>query len=244
MRLNKFIASSTALSRRAADAAIADGRVTVNGKLAATGQEVGSADTVALDNRTITPTVKTTIMLHKPAGYICSHKGQGGQTIYELLPLEYQHLNPVGRLDKDSSGLLLLTNDGELANRLTHPRYVKTKVYEIELDKPLQPLHHQMITDHGVMLEDGLSQFMIEKIDTLAAQHEAKAELRGEGQGDEFISSPQRRGEPLLVTMHEGRNRQIRRTFAALGYKVRALHRTQFGPYALAGLMPGKIQQL
>ncbi len=245
MRLNKYIASGTALSRRTADAAIAEGRVTLSGSVASQGDVVTSGDVVKLDGKVVNPRpLHMTIILNKPVGYVCSRNGQGSQTVFNLLPREYRHLQPVGRLDKDSSGLLLLTDDGDLANELTHPRYQKTKMYEVRLDKPLQPLHQQIITDHGVMLEDGLSQFMIEKIDTPAAQHEAKAELQGEGQGDEFISSPQRRGEPLLVTMHEGRNRQIRRTFAALGYKVRALHRTQFGPYALAGLMPGKIQQL
>ena len=131
MRINKFIASSTALSRRAADAAIVAGRVLIDGEPAEQGADVTAANTVTLDNRAITPAVNTiTIMLNKPRGYVVSRDGQGSKTIYDILPPEYQQLNPVGRLDKDSSGLLLLTNDGELANQLTHPKYQKAKVYE------------------------------------------------------------------------------------------------------------------
>jgi 23S rRNA pseudouridine2605 synthase len=210
MRINKYVALASNLSRRQADAAISEGRVLVNGVTPEVGQAIAPDDTVTLDGRAITPPVKTTIMLNKPVGYVCSRDGQGSQTIYDLLPPQYQHLNPVGRLDKDSSGLLLLTNDGDLANELTHPSKQKQKVYEVTLDKPLEPLHQQMISDHGITLEDGLSKFMIEKPTDNAAQ--------------------------LVVTLHEGRNRQIRRTFQALGYKIIKLHRTHFGPYALGAL--------
>ena len=214
MRINKFIASSTALSRRAADAAIVAGRVLIDGEPAEQGADVTAANTVTLDNRAITPAVNTiTIMLNKPRGYVVSRDGQGSKTIYDILPPEYQQLNPVGRLDKDSSGLLLLTNDGELANQLTHPKYQKAKVYEVVLDKALQPLHQQMISDMGVQLEDGRSQFLITRLERGSTEYQ--------------------------VTMHEGRNRQIRRTFAALGYNVTRLHRTQFGQYELRSLSTG-----
>jgi 16S rRNA U516 pseudouridylate synthase RsuA-like enzyme len=113
MRINKYIALATPLSRRDADRAIQAGRVTVNGQIPETGQEVTDADVVLLDNKPITPAVKTTILFNKPAGYVCSRDGQGSKTIYELLPPEYQRLQSVGRLDKNSSGLILLTNDGE-----------------------------------------------------------------------------------------------------------------------------------
>ncbi|HEX7633436.1 MAG TPA: pseudouridine synthase [Candidatus Saccharimonadales bacterium] len=209
MRINKFVASATGMSRRAADAAIAEGRVALNGKPIQLGDQVGDTDVVTLDNQPLLRAPETvTIMINKPVGYVVSRNGQGAPTVYSLLPEEYQHLKAVGRLDKDSSGLLLLTNDGDLANELTHPRYSKTKVYEITLDKPLQPLHQQMISDHGIKLEDGVSQLGLEKIDD--------------------------QGRQLRVTMHEGRNRQIRRTFEALGYKVTKLHRTHFGPYSLS----------
>ncbi len=177
--------------------------------------EISESDVVALDGKVVMPAVTlTTIMLNKPVGFVCSRNGQGSRTVYDLLPPEYQRLNPVGRLDKDSSGLLLLTNDGQLAEQLTHPRYQKTKVYEVVLDKPLQPLHQQMIADIGVQLEDGRSQFLISQIERGNTEYE--------------------------VILTEGRNRQIRRTFTALGYNVIKLHRTHFGSYALGTLVPGK----
>jgi len=218
MRLNKFLAAGSDLSRRAADAAIAAGRVTVNGRTAEQGMDIAGTDVVTLDGQSITPVVKnTTIMLNKPVGYVVSRNGQGSNTIYDLLPPEYHALNPVGRLDKNSSGLLLLTNDGLLANDLTHPSRRKVKVYEVMLGRPLEPLHHQMISDHGLMLEDGLSRLQLDR----------------QTPGDDTR---------WIVTMHEGRNRQIRRTFAALGYAVRTLHRTQFGPYILGGLPEGSVR--
>lgn len=216
MRINKFVAQATGLSRRAADQAIDDGRVKVNGEIPTSGQDIAATDSVTLDNRILTPpTEVTTIMLNKPVGYVVSRDGQGSQTIYDLLPAEYQSLKPVGRLDKDSSGLLLLTNDGQLAQELTHPKYQKTKIYEIELDKSLQPLHHQMINNIGVQLDDGPSKLQLEKLDN---------------------------DKTWRVTMAEGRNRQIRRTLAALGYEVTRLRRTQFGPYALGELQLGQLQ--
>jgi 23S rRNA pseudouridine2605 synthase len=217
MRINKFVALASDLSRRQADAAIAEGRVLVNGVEPEVGQAITADDTVTLDGRAITPAVKTTILFNKPAGYVCSRDGQGSQTIYELLPPEYQHLQSVGRLDKNSSGLLLLTNDGELANELTHPSREKRKVYEVVLNKPLEPLHRQMIQDHGVQLDDGVSKFEIERRDS----------------DDD---------RDWRITMHEGRNRQIRRTFQALGYEVLTLHRTQFGEYSLGNLAPGSLE--
>ncbi len=232
MRLNKYIASSTELSRRAADAAIAAGRVLVNGQAPQVGQDIGDNDQVTLDDQRITPAVKTiTIMLNKPPGIVVSRDGQGAETIYDLLPPEYQRLNPVGRLDKYSSGLLLLTNDGQLAQELTHPRRQKVKIYEVFLDKPLEPLHQQMISDYGVMLEDGPSKFQVEKLET-GNRKPADA------------PEPPVASSYLQVTLREGRNRQIRRTFVALGYRVTHLHRTHFGPYALGDLGRGKFQPI
>lgn len=217
MRLNKYIAAASGLSRRKADEAVVSGRVTVNRRQPSPGQEVNKTDEVTLDGRVVVaPTTFTTIMLHKPAGYVVSREGQGSQTIYNLLPPEYQRLNPVGRLDKYSSGLLLLTNDGGLAQELAHPSKQKIKVYEILLDKPLQPLHRQMISDHGLQLEDGLSRLQLER----------------QKEGDDIA---------WIVTMSEGRNRQIRRTFEALGYRVTHLHRTHFGDYILGNLKRGAI---
>lgn len=217
MRINKYIAQATGLSRRAADLAIQTGRVTINGQSASPGDQVGATDTVTLDNRRITPAVNTlTLMLNKPVGYVCSRNGQGSPTIYELLPSEFRQLKPVGRLDKDSSGLLLLTNDGQLANQLMHPSYQKTKIYKITLHKPLAKTDQSTI-ESGVLLADGPSKLGLK---SLAAD-----------------------GRYWQINMQEGRNRQIRRTFAAMGYTVTQLHRTQFGDYRLKGLTSGAFKE-
>jgi pseudouridine synthase len=217
MRINKFVAQATGFSRRGADRAIQAGRVAINHHTASLGDNVTDNDAVTLDNQPVTPDAKSlTIMLNKPAGYVCSREGQGSRTIYDLLPPEYHRLKPVGRLDKDSSGLLILTNNGDLANQLTHPRYGKTKTYKITLDKPLSTLHQQMITGPGVQLDDGLSQLILMKLDST--------------------------GKHWQIIMHEGRNRQIRRTFRALGYTVTQLHRIHFGAYRLTDLPSGQYE--
>jgi 23S rRNA pseudouridine2605 synthase len=212
MRINKFIAQATGLSRRAADKAIEKGRVRVNQQSVTTGRDVSASDVITLDDQLLKLSPETTtVLLHKPVGYVCSRAGQGHRTVYDLLPPELHHLKPVGRLDKDSSGLLLLTNKGGLANRLTHPRYAKEKVYIVELNKLLIARDKNRI-EQGVKLEDGHSKLQIKNI----------------------------HGRSFTVTMSEGRNRQIRRTFAALGYNVIKLQRTKFGPFELGDLRPGK----
>lgn len=210
MRINRFIALATGMSRRAADNTI--NRVTINGTPATSGSQVEQNDVVKLDGHVLhVPTETTTIMLHKPVGYVCSRDGQGSKTIYELLPNNLHHLKPIGRLDKDSSGLLLLTNDGKLAHELTHPSFQKDKVYEVTLDKPLtSEAQHQL--EQGVMLDDGISQLRVQSHPAPNSSHRPTYEVR----------------------MREGRNRQIRRTFDALGYHVHSLHRTQFGSYKIA----------
>ena len=216
-RINKLIAHATGLSRREVDNAISAGRVTVNGQTAEMGAQVRDSDTVLLDNRPISgQTNYTYLLLHKPVGYVCSRRPQGEYpTIYALLDEVYRKLKPVGRLDRDSSGILLLTDDGDFAHRMTHPKFKKRKVYEVTLDRDLEPLHQQMINDHGIQLDDGSSQLTLERL-----ADENRREWR--------------------VMMSEGRNRQIRRTFAALGYEVIKLHRTDFGPFTVGSLGAGK----
>jgi 23S rRNA pseudouridine2605 synthase len=211
MRINRYIAHSTGISRRTADQAIAGDRVRLNNTSPQPGADVGEHDVVTLDGNVLTlPEHFQTIVLNKPVGYVVSRDGQGSPTIYELLPPELLTLKPVGRLDKDSSGLLLLSDDGELTQALTHPSNQKKKVYIVKLDKALTNKAVQAIVV-GVPLEDGPS----------------KLELKGEGSS-------------WVVTMHEGRNRQVRRTFAYLGYNVMSLHRIRFGDYALSSkLGPG-----
>lgn len=312
IRLNKFLATRLGISRRAADAAIAAGQVTVDGepaqlgarlefptpsdeKFSASNNKVSRpgdkelpmlntekfsmvGDTNAANRPHSTPEtdVKNTTnldfsqipldklpkvcynglpigwsydrlcyLLNKPVGYVCSRRRQGKfPTVYELLPPHLQNLKAVGRLDRDSSGLLLFTNDGDFAQRMTHPRYAKTKIYEVELDRPLAPLHQQMIADFGVLLPDGLSQLGLTPLDRTEARNNPG--LHNPSLLDPMLAasqpkdnSPVRDRRAWQITMHEGRNRQIRRTFATLGYTVTRLHRVQFGPYTLGDLQPG-----
>ena len=219
MRLNKFVALSLGVSRRKADELIEQGQILVNGDRAVLGRQISQSDTVLYNSRELHIQPKKLILLHKPVGYLCSRASQGGApTIYELLPKGLHHLKPVGRLDKDSSGLILLTNDGDFAHQMTHPSFYKIKRYLVTLDRPLQPLHRQMINDFGVQLSDGLSRLTLER------QHD----------GDD---------RRWIVQMSEGRNRQIRRTFAALGYTVTKLHRTDFGNYSLGSIKRGEFTE-
>lgn len=215
-RVSKIIAHATGLSRREVDNAINAGRVKINDSPAILGAQVSPSDIVTLDGKAITQATNYTyLMLNKPVGYLSSRKSQGGDpTLYELLPENLRKLKTVGRLDRDSSGLIIMTDDGDFAHQMTHPKFSKNKFYEIELDRELEPLHQQMINDYGVNLEDGNSQLNLSRL------------------SDDNRTQWQ-------VSMHEGRNRQIRRTFAALGYTVIGLHRIQFGPYALNDLAEG-----
>lgn len=218
-RLNKFLALHLGLSRREADNYIAEQRVAINGAVASLGARILPSDTITVDGTPLAATTKLQyLLLNKPVGYVSSRRAQGeAPTLYDLLPAEYYTLKPVGRLDKNSSGALLLTNDGDFAFKMTHPRFYKVKKYLVRLSHDLEPLHQQMISDHGVQLEDGPSQLSLERLN--------------EDNREEWI-----------VTMSEGRNRQIRRTFAALGYTVVKLHRTHFGNYSIGDIQPGNYK--
>lgn len=238
IRLNKFLAERLGISRREADDLIAEGKVTLNGKKAELGSRVKTSDQVEIVKNKHFPIDKNSnvcyngsmrvvshalnhvyLALNKPVGYVCSRKQQGdAQTIYALLPVKYHKLKTVGRLDKDSSGLILLTSDGDFAFKMTHPSFAKFKEYNVELDKPLEPLHQQMIADFGIEIGDGVSKLGLERVGTTRKK--------------------------WIVTMSEGRNRQIRRTFAALGYTVIKLHRTKFGNYNLSGLPSGEFVEI
>lgn len=215
MRLNKYVANATGHSRRAADELIAGGRIMVNNRPGVLGQQVSESDLIELDGQKLSPAKFIYLMLNKPPGYVSSRRGQNAPTIYELLPEQYRSLKSVGRLDKDSSGLLLLSNDGDFTNRMTHPTFGKTKVYEVQLNNPLDAGQRTRL-ENGVGLEDGPSRLQI----------------------------LQEVGEHLVLAMSEGRNRQIRRSFAALGLNVVGLHRTRFGPYSLNKLQSGKYQEV
>ena len=219
IRLNKFLAEKVGLSRREADNLIVDGKVLVNQQPAVLGARISETDEIICDGKNISTKKPEYIylMLNKPVGYVSSRKAQGEvPTLYELLPEKYQKFKTVGRLDKNSSGLILLTNDGDFAFKHTHPKFYKLKTYLVELDQTLAPLHQQEISDFGIHLEDGLSKLFLTKLD--------EGRLKWQ------------------VEMSEGRNRQIRRTFAALGYKVVKLHRIEFGHYKLGDLKTGEFK--
>ena len=209
-RLNKFLALQLGISRRQADELIEKGRISINGKTAQLGERFKAGDEIKLGEKIISKTreEKKYVIFNKPRGYVCSRKKQGeNETIYAILPKEFSVLKPVGRLDKDSSGILLLTNDGDFAFQMTHPKFRKVKEYLVSLDTPLQPIHQQMIADFGINLPDGKSQLGLERLDDSRKNWK--------------------------VIMSEGRNRQIRRTFSAISYEVEELHRTVFGSYIL-----------
>ena len=218
-RLNKHIALILGVSRREADMLIEKKNVIVDVEVAQLGQQIDKASEIKVNGNKLDKTSELMyIALNKPVGYVSSRHKQGeSPTVYSLLPSELHHLKLVGRLDRDSSGIILLTNDGDFAHSMTHPSFSKVKIYEVELDKPLEPLHQQMISDHGIHLEDGVSKFMVEKL-------EEKRSYK--------------------VTMKEGRNRQIRRTFGSLGYTVTKLHRIQFGNFHLGDLAEAKYESI
>ncbi len=217
MRINQFVAAASGLSRRAADQAITDGRVIVNNQAVKRGAQVSPSDHVMLDDQPLTfPDTRTYLMLHKPAGYVTSRTRQGSDpTVYELLPERYHKLRPVGRLDRDSSGLLLLSDDGNFIYRHTHPSEQHEKIYELHLARAVAAPDLQRL-EQGVELADGPSRLRI------ISHH----------------------GADLIVGLSEGRNRQLRRTLGALGYAVERLHRTSVGDYALGDLEPGQWLQL
>jgi 23S rRNA pseudouridine2605 synthase len=217
LRLNKFIALQLGISRREADLLIEKGQVNVDGQTATLGARYTKESKISVRGKELVgDTELKYIALNKPVGYVCSRRQQGdAPTIYSILPKSLHNLNPVGRLDKNTSGLILLTNDGDFAQQMTHPRYTKTKQYLARLDKDLEPLHQQMISDFGVNLEDGPSRLTLERLNDNSRRE-------------------------WKITMSEGRNRQIRRTFSSLGYTVIKLHRTHFGDYSLGDIKPGK----
>ena len=216
MRLNAFIARAGVASRRKADDLIKAGRVTVNGEPGQLNTFVGADDDVRLDGKPLTKQRVAYVLLNKPAGVVTTARDpQGRRTVVDMVSYPARVV-PVGRLDAETTGALLLTNDGDLAHRLAHPRYEVDKVYEIECwsqptDGDLQRLRE------GVELDDGrTSPADVRRID----------------------------GAHIELVLHEGRNRQVRRMFEAVGHRVKRLHRSRYGPLTLEGLEPGAWREL
>jgi 23S rRNA pseudouridine2605 synthase len=222
-RIQKLMAYAGLGSRRANESLIRAGRVRVNGLVARLGDKADpETDTITVDGRPITAAKTVYVIVHKPKGVLSSTEDELDQdrpTVRELVPLP-GHLYPVGRLDKPSEGLILLTNDGRLAHRLTHPRYEHEKVYEVSLEGALGDGELNEWRQ-GVMLDGKL---------TAPATIELLARERDRTQ--------------LRVTLREGRKRQIRRVAAAFGHPVKRLLRTRIGPLALGDLPPGDWRHL
>lgn len=223
VRLQAYLARAGVSSRRGGEELIREGRVTVNGRPAEIGTKVDpTRDVIRLDRKILSLRATSWIALHKPRGYVTTRDDPTGRrTIYDLLPTELHHLFHVGRLDRDSSGLLLLTNDGDTANRLLHPRYGKLKEYQVDVEgQPDLETLDKLI--QGVELEDGVA-------------HAVSAELRG--QVDEDIYR-------LRIVLEEGRNREVRRMLDAVGHPVVKLFRRSFGPILIGKLQPGRWRHL
>ena len=220
MRLVKYLAHAGVASRRAAEGIIAAGRVTVAGSVVTDpAQDVDEASGVCVDGRPLAgPEPRVAYLLHKPAGVLSTARDpQGRPTVVGLVGREELRLYPVGRLDAQTTGVILLTNDGELANRLTHPRFEVPKTYRAKLaGGPIEATALHTLRD-GVELDDGIT---------------APARVRKLGANE------------IELTIHEGRNRQVRRMCEAVGHPVRELVRTRFGPLTLAGLAPGEYRRL
>jgi 23S rRNA pseudouridine2605 synthase len=219
MRLAKFLAAAGVASRRASEEIVRAGRVTVGGAVVEDpARDVGEGDAVAVDGGLVRPLSERAVYaLNKPVGVVSTASDpQGRPTVVSLLPAEVR-LYPVGRLDIDTTGLILLTNDGELAHRLTHPSFEVPKTYRVVIANPPVRTAALRALRHGVSLEDGTT---------------APARVRR--------VAP----EVLELTIHEGRKRQVKRMCEAVGHPVRRLERVAFGPLVLGGLAVGQWRRL
>ena len=219
MRLQKFLSQAGIASRRGAEDLIRAGRVAIN-EVPVT--ELGTRvdpdrDRVSVDGRSVRPRALEWLALHKPRGYVSTrHDPQGRRTIYDLVPPDAGRLFYVGRLDVDSEGLILLTNDGDTAHRMRHPSFEVERVYEADVSgDPDETAIGRLRT--GVMLDDGFARVR-------AAERVAPARVR--------------------LTLTEGRKREVRRLLAAVGYPVRRLVRVRYGPVQLGALPPGQWRRL
>ena len=213
MRLNRYLAAAGIGSRRHCDELIAAGRVAINGKICTDfSAQPTPRDHVKVDGRLVHVETPLTIMLNKPAGFVSTRSDiHARDTIFDLLPPKLSHLFNVGRLDTQTEGLLLLTNDGDLAQRLTHPRFHTAKEYEVTLDRPWDPALAPKFTK-GILLDGKRA-----RVDSLHAMA----------------------GTRLRVILHQGMNRQIRRMFETFGYRVKRLVRQRVDHLRLGDLPTG-----
>ena len=222
VRLNKYIASTGYCSRRKADELIAEGKVKVNGVVV---NELGflicNKDKVFIDNKLIKPQELTYIRYYKPAGYITTMDDEKDRkTIYDILPDEVKHLKPVGRLDKDSTGLLILTNDGDFINDFAHPSVKVPKVYRVCAQGKLN-LNDLALMEKGIEIEKGQIAYAFARI----VDFEGKNTV-------------------LEMVLYQGLNRQIRKMLDILGHSVISLKRVSMGPVDLTGLKKGQFKYI
>jgi 23S rRNA pseudouridine2605 synthase len=217
VRLNAYLARTGVASRRKTDELIKAGRVTVNGELGQLNTFVGKHDRVELDGRPLTRQALAYVLLHKPAGVVTTASDPHGRpTVVDLVADFPVRVVPAGRLDADTTGALLLTNDGELAHRLAHPRYEVEKVYEAEVEgEPSDDAIRRL--ERGIELDDGLA---------------APARVKR--------LAPSR----LELAIHEGRKHQVKRMLEAVGHPVTRLHRSRYAGLTLKGLGPGESREL
>ena len=218
MRLNRFLAAAGLGSRRSCEELILTGQITINGVLCETlATTVNPNDVVKVGNRVLHTAAPATLLLNKPPGFLCTASDtHTRQTVFDLLPSNFPRLFHVGRLDRESEGLLIMTNDGELALKLTHPRYKVDKEYEVVLDRAFDfELTPKLL--HGLSLEEGWAK--AESVHRLAANK-------------------------LKVVLRQGMKRQIRLMFFALGYEVKKLVRVRIGPIEIQNMPPGSWRVL
>jgi 23S rRNA pseudouridine2605 synthase len=216
VRLNAYLARTGVASRRKADELIKAGRVTVNGEPGQLNTFVGRDDKVAVDGEPVKAQKLAYVLLHKPPGVVTTaHDPQGRPTVVDLVDVP-ERVVPVGRLDVDTTGALLLTNDGPLAHRLAHPRYGMEKVYEVDVEGEPDDADLRALAE-GVELEDGVT---------------APATVR--------CLAPSK----VELTLHEGRNRQVKRMLEAVGHPVERLHRSRYAGLTLEGLPSGHSREL
>ncbi len=224
IRLQKYMAEAGIASRRASEALIAEGRVRVNGEVAAVGVSVDpEKDEVTFDGKPIQAAEPlVTVMLYKPKGVVStSDDPQGRKTVQEYVKDIPARLYNVGRLDINSEGLLLMTNDGELAYHMTHPKFSVEKTYYTVCDGKLTASEIAKLVN-GVMLDDGMT---------------APAKV-------EFVRKTKAGDTSFLITIHEGRNRQVRRMLEAVGHRTLRLKRERFGPLIIGEMKPGEVRRL
>ncbi|MBQ3640943.1 rRNA pseudouridine synthase [bacterium] len=222
VRLNKYIASCGFCSRRKADELIENGSVKVNGEVVSElGYIINTKDKVTVDGKEIKPETLTYIRYYKPAGYITTMDDEKGRkTIYDILPEEVQNLKPVGRLDKDSTGLLILTNDGDLINQFAHPTVKVPKIYRVCAQGKLN-LNDLTVMEKGIEIEKGQIAYALARI----------VEFEG-------------RNTVLEMVLYQGLNRQIRKMLDILGHPVISLKRLSMGPVDLTGLKKGQFKYI